>query len=371
MRGRADGTTWAVALAAALAAGAAETRRPNLPVPSLKAAPEIDGDLSDWKGALDLPAVSGATASLRARAAVSATTLSFAVEVRDDQLAPGDLLDVSLFFPGAGPAARGFAYRFGLDGPRAFDDEAAAPPHARRLLEARVKRTERGMAVEARLPARALPAFPVKGPLSLELCLTYQDRDAAGAPASTVQSCSGGSMGAAALELPESFRAGVKVKPPERVVALEGRPGGWVGYGARHELLWVRADAPLAEGSLAGLVTGAPLSPESLGMAPPHLVLVPAGRKPLFAVLSGKDPQPGDVPCDAGKEARLALYLVEARTALLVLEAPAATCALGRATAVVLDEDGSLSIGYSGGKIATYSWSGDHFERTEYGMLLR
>ena len=52
-----------------------------------------------------------------------------------------------------------------------------------------------------------------------------------------------------------------------------------------------------------------------------------------------------------------------------MLECPAATCALGRATSVVLDDDGSLTIGYSGGTIATYSWSTDHFERTEYGML--
>jgi hypothetical protein len=221
------------------------------------------------------------------------------------------------------------------------------------------------------LPVRALPAFPVKGPLAFDLCLTYQDRDAVGAPPATVQSCSGGSMGASALELPDSLRAGLKVKAPSKVVALEGRAGGWAGYGSRHELLWVRADEALTEGSLANLVADAPLSPESLGMAPPRLVLVPAGRKPVFSVLSGKDPQPGDVPCDAGKEVRLFLYLVEGKTAALVLEAAAATCALGRATAVVLDDEGSLSIGYSSGQIATYSWSTDHFERTEYGMLTR
>jgi hypothetical protein len=362
-------TAAVVALACALHARAEE--RPTRPVPALKAAPKIDGDLGDWKGALELAPASGASAVLRPRAGVSGSSVLFAVEVEDDQVGPGDLLDVSLFFPGAGPAARGFTFRIAYDGPRAFDDEAAAPAYAQRQLEARVQRTGKGLSVEAQLPARALPAFPARGPLAFDLCLTYQDRDAVGGRPTTVQSCSGGSMGKTALALPDAFRAALKVKAPDRVVALEGRPGGWVGYGARHELAWARGDEPLTEPSLAALVTDLPVKPEAIGMAPPHLVLEAAGRKPIFSVLSGKDPQPGDVPCDAGKEVRLSLFLVDGRTALLVLECPAVTCALGRATAVVLDDEGSLSIGYSSGMIATYSWSTDHFERTEYGMLER
>jgi len=361
-------TPFLLALAFAVTAEAEE--RPVTPVPALKAAPKVDGDLSDLRGALELPPVSNGSAALKARVGVQGASVYFGVVVSDDAVGPGDLLDVSLFFPGAGPAARGFAFRIAFDGPRAFDEEAAAPAYAQRMLVAQVRRTGHGMEVEGQLPARALPAFPVKGPLAFDLCLTYLDRDAVGAPGRPVQSCQGGSMGKTALALPEAFRDGLKLpKPPRGVVAMEGRNGGWVGYGANHELLWVRGDEALTEPSLAAMVTDAPLKPESIGMAPPKLVLEAAGRKPLFTVLSGKDPQPGDVPCDAGKEVRLSLYLVEGKTAALVLECPAVTCALGRATAVVLDEDGSLSIGYSSGVIATYSWSTDHFERTEYGML--
>jgi len=352
-------------------AGAAE-ERPTRPVPELKPAPKVDGDPGDWRGGgLELEPVKGATATLRARAGVSGGAFFFAVAVEDDQVGPGDLLDLSLFFPGAGPAARGFAYRIAFDGPRVFDEETAAPAHAQRMLKAQVKRSGSGMTVEGQLPARALPAFPPRGTAAFDLCLTYLDRDAVGAPAATVQSCSGGSMGKTALALPDSFRAGLKLpKTPPAVVALEGRPGGWVGYGARHELLWVRGDEPLTESSLAGMVTDAPLKPEAVGMSPPRLVLEAAGRKPIFIVLSGKDPQPGDVPCDASKEVRLSLYLVEGKTAVQVLECPAVTCALGRATSVVLDAEGALTIGYSSGLIATYSWSTDHFERTEYGMMM-
>ncbi|HEY8211965.1 MAG TPA: hypothetical protein VIG99_31000 [Myxococcaceae bacterium] len=362
--------TFLLVLACALAARAEE--RPATPVPVLKAAPKIDGNLSDLRGAgaLELPPVGSGTASLRAQLGTQGGSVYFGVTIDDDQVGPGDLLDVSLFFPGAGPAARGFAYRIGFDGLRAFDEETAAPAWAQRMLVAQVKRTEHGMSVEGQLPARALPAFPAKGPLAFDLCLSYLDRDAVGGPASPVQSCKGGSMGKTALALPESFRAGLKLpKAPSGVASLEGRPGGWVGYGGRGELLWVRGDDALTESSLAALVTDAPVKPESIGMAPPHLTLEAAGRKSIFPVLSGKDPQPGDVPCDASKEIRLSLYLVEGKTAALVLECPAVSCALGRATSVVLDDEGALSIGYSGGTIATYSWSTDHFERTEYGML--
>jgi len=93
---------------------------------------------------------------------------------------------------------------------------------------------------------------------------------------------------------------------------------------------------------------------------------MPDGRL-LLAVLSGENPYTADGKCDAGKELRLGLYLVKGKTAQRVLEWPAATCALGRATSVVLDEEGALSIGYSNGPTINFAWSGDHFERTELG----
>jgi len=338
-------------------------------VPVLKGAPKLDGNWSDWRGALELPPVSGTSSMLRARVGVVGTSLFVGVDVEDDTVGPGDLLDVALFFPGSGAASRGFVYRMGFDGVRMFDEETAAPAFAQHLMRAEVQRRPRGVMIEAMFPARALPSFPAKGPLGLELCLTYQDKDDVGAPPKLVQSCSGGSMEKASLQLPDSVRSSLKIKSPPNVLALEGRPGGWIGFGSRHEIVWVRADEPLTENSLGLLVADSPLAPESIGMAPPHLVLVPAGRKPIFSVLSGKDPQPGDAPCDQTKEVRLSLFLVEGRTALQVLECPAVTCTLGRATSVVLEEDGSLSVGYSSGLIATYSWSTDHFERTQYGML--
>jgi hypothetical protein len=32
-----------------------------------------------------------------------------------------------------------------------------------------------------------------------------------------------------------------------------------------------------------------------------------------------------------------------------------------------MDEEGSLTIGYSNGTTTNFAWSGDHFERTEIG----
>jgi hypothetical protein len=64
---------------------------------------------------------------------------------------------------------------------------------------------------------------------------------------------------------------------------------------------------------------------------------------------------------------RPGLYLVTGKTALRVLEWPAATCALGRAASMELDEEGALAIGYSNGATMNFAWSGNHFERTELG----
>lgn len=321
------------------------------------------------KAGLDLPPTAGPSATVKVGVGLQRQVLRLQLSVEDDVLGPGDLLDVSLFFRGAGPTARGSTFRFAFDGKRALDDETAAPAHAQQLVTAEVSRTATSMTVNAGVPARALPPFPARGPLVFDLCLTYQDRDQVGGEPSPVQSCAGGTMKDDALSLPEAFRSGLKLSPPAFVAALEGRPGGWVGLGGRFPgAAWVRADAPLTAGSLAALVTDAPLTPEQVGMAEPKLQLVPVGRKPVLAVLSGKDPFREDGSCDAAREVRLLLYLAEGRTAVQVLECPAVTCALGRASSVVLDEEGSLSIGYSNGSIATYSWSTDHFERTEYGM---
>jgi hypothetical protein len=331
---------WVVGLALVVGPARAEEKKSRA-APQLKSAPKIDGDLADWRGALELAG--------KARVGVFGTSLYFGATV-DGPATTEESWDVSLFFPGAGPTAHGFVFRIGRDGVRRSEEEGAAPMYAQQLVEAADRPDPRGNAIEAAFPVRALPSFPLRGPLAMELCVTFRK----------VQTCS-------SLRLPEGLRAAARVKPPQGVVAVEGRANGWVGYGARHELRWLYGDEPLTAASLAGMVTEQPLTPEDIGMATPNLVL--HGRKPIFFVLSGKDPQPGEGRCDAAKEVRLSLYLVEGRAGVQVLECPAVTCALGRATAVVLDDEGSLSIGYSGGSIANYSWSTDHFERTEYGML--
>ncbi len=66
---------------------------------------------------------------------------------------------------------------------------------------------------------------------------------------------------------------------------------------------------------------------------------------------------------------RLAVFQVRGRVGERVLDWPAMSCALGRALSVSLDEDGELSVGYSSGATVRFTWDGDHFERTEYGLL--
>lgn len=84
-------------------------------------------------------------------------------------------------------------------------------------------------------------------------------------------------------------------------------------------------------------------------------------------MVSGKNPYAVAGQCDSERELRLGLFLVNGKTAQRALEWPAATCALGRAQAVGLDEEGALIIRYSNGATINFAWSGDHFERTELG----
>jgi len=93
---------------------------------------------------------------------------------------------------------------------------------------------------------------------------------------------------------------------------------------------------------------------------------LPDGRI-LLSILTGNDPFFAEGQCNPQSELRLGLYLVQGRTARRALEWPAASCALGRASSVVLEDDGVLTIGYSSGATATFAWSGDHFERTGIG----
>jgi hypothetical protein len=345
-----------------------EQQRPTRAVPSLPKAPKLDGDLKDFPGTLTLkpPASLDASASFTARAGWRKDVLYVGVEATDDQLLAGDVLTLTLFFPDAGATASGHVFRFAFDGKRASPPESGTSEFAQKLVDAGVKRKDNHLALEVAIPARALPRIPAVEPLVLDLCLAYEDVDAAGSKPVPVSNCKGGSMVGDALRLPDDFRKGLKLKPPEGVVALEGQPDGWLGYGVLHYPLWVEADAPLTPGLLKVLVAPNAVSAEKVGVNVPETLSLPDGR-PLLAVLTGDNPYTPNGKCDAEKELRLALYLVKGKTAQRVLEWPAATCGLGRATNVVLDEEGALSIGYSNGPTINFAWSGDHFERTELG----
>jgi hypothetical protein len=141
-----------------------------------------------------------------------------------------------------------------------------------------------------------------------------------------------------------------------------------VGWGVLHYPTWVEANKPLTHDSLRALVTTEPVDPEKADLNVPDSLILPGGRT-ILTVVSGKNPYAVAGKCDADQELRLGLFLVmgKGKTAQRVLEWPAATCALGRALSVSMDEEGALSIGYSNGTTINFAWSGDHFERTEIG----
>ncbi|MFE8596038.1 DOMON domain-containing protein [Archangium violaceum] len=342
--------------------------RPTKSVPSLARAPKLDGNLKDFPATLTVkpPASVNASASFTVRAGWRKDTLFVGVEATDDQLQAADVLTLTLFFPDAGPTAIGHTFRFAFDGKRASPPDSGTSRYAQQLVDVGVQRKDNTLALEAAIPARALPRFPAEGPLTLDLCLTYEDVDAAGSTPPAVSNCKDGGMLGEVLRLPDDFRKGLKLKPPKGVIGLEGQPDGWLGYGILHYPDWVEADKPLTHELLEVLVAPKSVDAASVGVNLPQTLSLPNG-KPLLAVLSGESPYMADGTCDADKELRLGLYLVKGKTAQRVLEWPAATCALGRATSVVLDEEGALSIRYSNGPTINFAWSDDHFEQTELG----
>ncbi|MBI3181819.1 MAG: hypothetical protein HYZ28_06715 [Myxococcales bacterium] len=287
------------------------------------------------------------------------------VQLSDDRLLPTDRLEVSLHFPTAGTTALGHSFRFGPEGPVPSEPGTGAPFHAK--VESAVSRSERSLSVELAVPARAFPRFPAHEPLLLELCLVYEDRDEAGAEAAALSTCQAGSTVGGPLRLPDELWKALHLAPPRRVVGVESREAAWLGYGSLHYPVWVQADAPLTQKSLSALVTDNPVEPAEARIPIPKRMAAP-DRRALWPVLSGADPYAVEGECNSDHELRLALYAVRGEAAERVLEWPAATCALGRAVTVALEEDGGLVIGYSNGTSATFTWSQDHFERTEMGM---
>ena len=357
-------TACLVALLPAAAVGASQ--RPSRDVPQLARAPKLDGQLQDFPATLTLKptAPPGASASFTARVGWRKDTLYVGVEAQDSQLLAGDALTLTLFFPGAGPIALGHVFRFGPEGKQPSPPESGTLEHAWKPLEVGVQRKGAQLLLEAAVPARALPRFHPREPLVLDLCLTYEDTDGETAAPPPVSNCQGGSMRGEVLRLPEAFRKGLKLEAPKDVSGFEGRPEGWLGYDTFRHPLWVQADAALTPAKLKALVAPQAVDPKSVNV--PETLSLKDGR-PLVAVVSGQDPAGGREPCDPARELVLGLYLVKGQTAVRVLEWPVATCALGRASSVELDEEGALSIGYSSGAIINFAWSGNHFERTDMG----
>lgn len=351
----------AVALTAASVAGA-QTRPAKL-LPASPKPPVVDGKLTEYKKALELPKVEQGKTSFTSRVTHHKTTLYVAVEVNEDQLTPGDNFEVMMHFPDAGVTAEGHRLRFGLDGRRNAVGDFAAPRYAQERVNASVFRGTGLMTLEIAIPLEAFPRFPSREPMLFDLCLTYEDRDDAGEPV-TLSNCTGASMGKEAVKLPDDFRKKAGLKPTDEVIGLQRRPNGWIGYGIMHYPIWAYADANLTQNELERLVTDEAVEPSSAGVSVPAELTI--GKTRLFSVLSGQDPYVRQGKCNADVELRMGLYAIKGRTADRVLEWPASTCALGRAS-VAMEDDGDLTIGYSNGATVQFAWTGGKFQRTEIG----
>lgn len=341
------------------------------PLPLLGRDLKVDGDLRDLAPATELkapPSARGASADVGVKAAFRRDALVLGVTVRDDQVLEADQLDLTLFFPGAGTTARGVVFRFGKEGLRPAPAEVAAPAWAQALLASAVKVDGKGFSLELLVPARALPRFPAARPLLLSVCADYADADAAGGEPALVTTCPSGTMAGGPTRLPDELRRVLRLNPSAEVEGLEAREHGWVGYSKLHYAAWAEGDAPLTPASLGELVLGeAAIEPEKVALPIPARLLLPDNR-PIFTVLSGQNPHSGRDGCADGAELRMAMYVVHGVTADRVLEWPAATCKLGRAMRFELTADGNLTIGYTNGSTAHFTWTSDHFERSELGV---
>ena len=98
------------------------------------------------------------------------------------------------------------------------------------LVEAAAHRTRGGMSLEVAIPARALPRFPARDDLQLELCLAYEDVDAEGAqPQKEISTCATGAPPPELLALPQAFRNGIRPRPPTECRRWKAVPG-WLGF---------------------------------------------------------------------------------------------------------------------------------------------
>ncbi len=357
-----------VPLCLALAAAPVTPAEKVKPLPSLTRAPKIDGDWKDLAPAFDVKmpkAATGASSSLKVKAAVLKDTLYVGVQATDDQVTPGDAVAITLFFPESGVTSRGVTTAFDHQGHATAPGEAGAPAWAQALVQSAAKDDKKGFTLEVAFPGRALPRFQASRPMLLSLCVEYTDVDGEGEP-QKLTTCPSLEMEGGPTRLPDDFRKNLKLAPPADAEGIEAREKGWVAFSQLHYPVWALGDADFTPESLKALISpDDAVEPASVSLpAPPELVL-PDGR-PIFTVLKGKNPF-GAGSCDTSRELRLALYAVKGAVASRVLEWPVATCQLGRAMRYELSPEGLLSIGYDHGTTSHFAWSTDHFERAELG----
>lgn len=355
-----------------LSAAALADDRTAKNVPALPKAVKLDGNMKDLAQGVVLKPIDAdqATAFFSAKVGYRKDTLYVGIEITDDKLLTGDIVTLMMFFPDAGTTARGYQFRFAPDGMRTSDPDSMTPAYAQKEVQANVVRGEKGMTIKAAIPITAFPRFPAVDPMVMDLCVDYEDRDELAASPTKISNCSGASM-AEPLKLPDSFRAQLKLKPPPNVVGIERMHTGWVGYAVLHQPAWIYADQKVTVEILQEL-----FADEYVDAAKARVNLpadLEVGGEPLVGILIGKDPYVSEGKCDADHELRLLLYRAHGREAIRVLDWPASTCPLGRATSISMDREGNdqLTIGYTNGSVVTFTWAKDHFERTEIGMLQR
>ncbi|MER2565611.1 MAG: hypothetical protein ABTQ32_33115 [Myxococcaceae bacterium] len=343
--------------------------KPIKPIPVLAKEPKLDGVLKDLTGAVELklPKASKDTTALTAKAAFHKDTLYLSVFAADDAFNEHDQLEVTLFFPESGTTSRGFVYRYGKEGVRTPSVEAGPPEFARKLTGAAVKEDDKGATFELAFPGRSLPRFQAFKQLAVSICFEYQDVDVGGQEPVKTITCPTGEMVGGPTRIPDDLRKNLKLQPAADVEGIEARPTGWVGYSKLHYPTWVVGDADFTPESLAELIAfDNAIDAASVSLPIPRK-LVLADNRPLFTMLTGKNPYSKDA-CNPSNELRMAMYVVKGNVASRVLEWPAATCSLGRAMRFELEaESGQLLIGYTNGQTARFVFTADHFERSELG----
>lgn len=348
----------------------ANAEKPIKPLPTLAREPRLDGVLKDLAPAQDFKmpeSASGSSSGLKLKASFKKDTLFLGITVEDDKLLGTDQLDVTLYFPDSGTTSKGVVYRFGNDGLRDAPPEVGAPAFAQALVKSAVASNKTGYTLEVAIPARALPRFQAFKQLALSICVDYADVDMEGGEPSKITTCPTGDMVGGPTRLPDELRKNLKLTPTSDVEGLEAREKGWLGYSKLHYPTWALGDETFTADSLAELIAGdSALPPASVSLPPVKLVL--NDNRPIFTILTGKNPYVKDT-CISENELRMAMYVTKDRVASRVLEWPAATCKLGKAMRLELSADGSLEIGYTSGTTHHFSWTVDHFERSELGLL--